>query len=99
AAASGRIELSTSPFYHPILPLLCDTDVYRRTHPEAPAPRRRFAHPEDAAEQLRRAADCHERLFGRRPVGLWPSEGSVSPAMVPLAADAGFSWMATDEMI
>ena len=62
-------------------------------------PRHRFVHPEDAAEQLARAVACHERLFGRRPVGLWPSEGSVSDAMVPLVAAAGFTWMATDELI
>ena len=99
AAARGQIELSTSPFYHPILPLLCDTDVYLRTHPESHMPRRRFVHPEDATEQLTRATALHERLFGRRPVGLWPSEGSVSDAMVPLAAAAGFRWMATDELI
>ena len=59
----------------------------------------RFLHPEDAALQLERASDCHLRLFGRRPTGLWPSEGSVSDAMVPLAAAAGFEWMATDELI
>ena len=48
AAARGQIEMSTSPFYHPILPLLCDTDVYLRTHPDSrdaaaavPAPRGR----------------------------------------------------------
>ena len=99
AAERGQVELSTSPFYHPILPLLCDTDVYLRTHPESRMPRRRFVHPEDAAEQLQRAGALHARLFGRRPVGLWPSEGSVSDAMIPLAAAAGFSWMATDEMI
>ena len=99
AAARGQIEISTSPFYHPILPLLCDTDVYLRTHPDSPMPRQRFAHPEDAVEQLERAAACHERLFGRRPTGLWPSEGSVSDAMVPLVARAGFRWMATDELI
>src|SRR5581483_11598523 len=62
-AARGQAELSTSPFYHPILPLLCDTDIYRRTHPESRMPRRRFVHPEDALEQLRRAAALHERLF------------------------------------
>src|SRR4051812_15319547 len=95
----GQIEVSTSPFYHPILPLLCDTDIYLRTHPQSPMPRRRFQHPEDALEQLERAAACHERLFGRRPVGLWPSEGSVSDDVVPLAAQAGFQWMATDEEI
>ena len=59
----------------------------------------RFQHPEDAAEQLERAAACHERLFGRRPVGLWPSEGSVSDAMVPLVGRGGLPWMATDELI
>jgi alpha-amylase/alpha-mannosidase (GH57 family) len=95
----GQIEISTSPFYHPILPLLCDTDIYRRTHPASAMPARRFQHPEDATEQLERAVACHERLFGRRPVGLWPSEGSVSDAMVPLVANAGFRWMATDEQI
>ncbi|MBI2187434.1 MAG: hypothetical protein HYU37_10020 [Acidobacteria bacterium] len=99
AAARGQIELSTSPFYHPILPLLCDTDVYLRMHPHARAPRQPFRHPEDAAEQLARAAALHERLFGERPRGLWPSEGSVSDAMVPLVAQAGFRWMATDEEI
>jgi len=99
AAARGQVEISTSPFYHPILPLLCDTDVYLRTHPASRMPRERFRRPEDAAEQLRRAAELHERLFGRRPVGLWPSEGSVSDAMVPLVAAAGFQWMATDEEI
>ena len=97
--ARGQIEVSTSPFYHPILPLLCDTDVYLRTHPQSAMPRRRFQRPEDAFEQLERAATYHERLFGRRPIGLWPSEGSVSDAMVPLVAKAGFQWMATDEEI
>ncbi|PYR39898.1 MAG: glycoside hydrolase [Acidobacteria bacterium] len=99
AAARGQIEISASPFYHPILPLLCDTDIYLRTHPTSKMPRQPFRHPEDAAEQLERAGALHERLFGRRPVGLWPSEGSVSDAMVPLAAKAGFAWMATDELI
>ena len=99
AADRGQIELSASPFYHPILPLLCDTDVYLRTHPDARRPRQPFRRPEDAAEQLDRASACHARLFGERPVGLWPSEGSVSDAMVPLVDAAGFRWMATDELI
>ena len=52
AAARGQIEIATSPFYHPILPLLCDTDIYLRTHPASPMPRQRFQHPEDAELQL-----------------------------------------------
>jgi alpha-amylase/alpha-mannosidase (GH57 family) len=99
ASERGQVELSTSPFYHPILPLLCDTDVYRRTHPQSRMPREPFRHPEDAAEQLARAVSYHEQLFGQRPVGLWPSEGSVSDAMVPLVVRSGFQWMATDEEI
>jgi alpha-amylase/alpha-mannosidase (GH57 family) len=99
AAERGQIEISTSPFFHPILPLLCDTDVYLQTHPESPMPRQRFQHPEDASEQLERAAACHERLFGQRPRGLWPSEGSVSDAIIPLVSEAGFEWIATDELI
>jgi alpha-amylase/alpha-mannosidase (GH57 family) len=99
AVLRDQVEVSTSPFYHPILPLLCDTDVYLRTHPQSRMPRERFQYPEDALEQLTRAVTLHERLFGRRPAGVWPSEGSVSDAMVPLVARAGFSWMATDEEI
>ncbi len=99
AAARGQVEIAASPFYHPILPLVCDTDIYLRTHPHSRMPRQRFRHPEDALAQLERAAEYHEQLFGRRPVGLWPSEGSVSDAMVPLAAQAGFTWIATDEAI
>jgi alpha-amylase/alpha-mannosidase (GH57 family) len=98
-AQAGQIEISASPFYHPILPLLCDTDIYKRTHPHSRMPRHRFVRPDDALEQIERAAACHERLFGQRPIGLWPSEGSVSDAMVPLAVQAGFRWMATDELI
>src|SRR5262249_21720005 len=63
AAERGQIEISTSPFFHPILPLLCDTDVYLHTHPQSRMPRQRFQHPEDASEQLERAVLCHERLF------------------------------------
>jgi alpha-amylase/alpha-mannosidase (GH57 family) len=99
AATRGQAELSTSPFYHPILPLLCDTDIYLRTHPNAPVPRPPFRRPEDAAEQLARARACHTRLFGEPPAGVWPSEGSVSDAVAELAAGAGFTWMATDEAI
>lgn len=99
AADRGQAELSLSPFYHPILPLLCDTDIYLRNAPQAKLPRHRFRHPEDAREQLARAVKYYEVSFGRRPRGLWPSEGSVSEAIVPLAVEAGFQWMATDEII
>jgi alpha-amylase/alpha-mannosidase (GH57 family) len=94
----GQVELSTTPFYHPILPLLIDTDSARRARPDSALPQR-FTHPEDAETQLRAALDFHESLFGRRPVGLWPSEGSVCPELVPILSKLGFHWAATDEGI
>jgi alpha-amylase/alpha-mannosidase (GH57 family) len=95
-AASGQVEISTSPLFHPILPLLHDTDVARRVSPDRPPPPR-FAHPEDVDVQLQRAASLVERSLGVRPVGLWPSEGSVSPEILPAVRRAGFRWLATDE--
>jgi alpha-amylase/alpha-mannosidase (GH57 family) len=97
AAARGQIEISTTPFYHPILPLLCDSDIARVANPATPLPRRAFRRPEDAREQLQRAKEYHERVFGMRPVGLWPSEGSVSDQALAIAAEEGFQWFGTDE--
>ena len=97
AADRGQIELSTSPFYHPILPLLCDTDLATESHPGVKLPRRHFQIPEDARDQLRSAIELHERVFGRRPKGLWPSEGSISDEVLKLAAEEGFEWAASDE--
>jgi alpha-amylase/alpha-mannosidase (GH57 family) len=97
AAKSGQIELSTTPFYHPILPLLCDSDIARVANPATPLPRRAYRQTDDAREQLRRARDYHERVFGAKPAGLWPSEGSVSDQTLTLAMEEGFQWFGTDE--
>ena len=78
AAKKGSIELSATPFYHPILPLICDTNAGATSSPGLPLPQSRFRHPEDAREQLSRGLDLHEKVFGLRPKGVWPSEGSVS---------------------
>jgi alpha-amylase/alpha-mannosidase (GH57 family) len=99
AAHEGRVELSTSPFYHPILPLLCDSDVHLRAHPQSTLPRRLFAYPDDARDQLARGIDYHTRLFGRRPEGIWPSEGSISDEVLELVGRQGVRWTATDEEI
>ena len=97
AAKQGRIEISTSPFYHPILPLVCDTNAGAASTPGLPLPQNRFRHPEDAKEQLQRGLDLHEKVFGLRPRGVWPSEGSVSEEVLAIAAGLGVQWMATDE--
>jgi alpha-amylase/alpha-mannosidase (GH57 family) len=97
AQDAGQIEISTTPFYHPILPLLCDTDIASTANPCTPLPRPPFRRPEDAREQLVRARRYHEKLFGRPPAGLWPSEGSVSDQALGIAAELGFRWFASDE--
>jgi len=98
AADRGQIEISTTPFFHPILPLVLNTEYARRCLPgkELPPP---FAQPEDARAQLALARAYHENLFGQPPTGLWPSEGSVCPELVPILHDLGFEWFATDEEI
>jgi len=97
AAKRGQVELSTTPFYHPILPLICDSDIARVANPQTPLPRRAFRHPEDAREQLQLARAYHEKTFGLQPRGLWPSEGSVSDQALSIAAEEGFEWFGTDE--
>jgi alpha-amylase/alpha-mannosidase (GH57 family) len=97
AAQRGSIELSATPYYHPILPLLCDTNTGAESSPGLSLPTRRFRNPNDATLQIQRALDSHQRLFGVRPKGLWPSEGSVSEEALKLAGRQGIEWMATDE--
>ena len=97
AARKGLIEISTSPFYHPILPLVCDTQMGAVSSPGLPLPQNRYRHPEDAREQLQRGLDLHEKMFGMRPRGVWPSEGSVSEEVLAIAHQLGVQWMATDE--
>jgi alpha-amylase/alpha-mannosidase (GH57 family) len=97
AAQKGFIEISTSPFYHPILPLLCDTNMGAVSSPGLPLPHSRFRHPEDARDQILRGLDLHEQIFGVRPRGVWPSEGSVSEEAISVAHNLGVKWMATDE--
>jgi alpha-amylase/alpha-mannosidase (GH57 family) len=88
----GRIEISTTPFYHPILPILIDSQVDGHVPVDV-------HFPYDAREQLSRAQAFMRERFGRVPQGLWPSEGSVSSDAALLAASLGFQWMATDEGI
>ena len=94
----GQIELTTTPFFHPILPLLIDTEFTRRARPDLPLPSR-FHAPEDAQTQLQLAVEYHTATFGRAPQGLWPSEGSVCPELIPMLPKVGLRWLATDEGI
>jgi len=98
-ADAGQIEISTSPYFHPIIPLLCDLGVASVALPgiEIPADRTRMR--EDALEQIVSGRALHEKVFGRPPAGMWPPEGGVSEETVELASLCGIRWMATDESI
>lgn len=98
-AATKQIELSFTPFYHPILPLLCDTDIARVAMPGVKLPKKRFRHPEDAERQIAMGIDYFEKVFNYRPAGMWPSEGAVSEEVLRTAARHGIQWVATDEGI
>jgi alpha-amylase/alpha-mannosidase (GH57 family) len=98
-ARKGQIELSVSPFYHPILPLLCDTNTARNALPDMKLPNIQFSHPEDAEKQIRMGRDYFEKVFGYKPQGMWPSEGSVSEEVLSLLSREGVHWIGTDEDI
>jgi len=95
----GQIEISVSPYYHPILPLLIDIQAAKMATPEIILPKEDFRRPEDARAQIERAVICYEKFFGQKPKGMWPAEGAVSEGIVPLISSAGIDWIATDEDI
>lgn len=99
AAKENRIEISTSPFFHPILPLLIDNYVAQQADPDMKLPYLRFQRPEDAEQQIKDALDFIETQIGVRPVGMWPSEGSVSNDTLNLMSSLGILWTATDEQV
>ena len=99
AVKRGQIEISASPFYHPILPLLCDTEIALENGNATKLPTIRFKHPEDADDQINSALVFCEQVFGFRPAGMWPSEGSVSDETLALMSRNKVRWTATDELI
>lgn len=100
-ALAGKVELSVTPFGHPILPLLLDFKSARDAVPDMPLPAE-SAYPggnERVRQHLAEAIAQFEKTFGMRPRGCWPSEGAVSGAALGAIADAGFSWAATGELV
>ncbi|HKY49128.1 MAG TPA: glucodextranase DOMON-like domain-containing protein [Acidimicrobiia bacterium] len=95
----GRIEVITTPLAHPILPLISDTSLATVGDPAALMPVNRFQEIADADQQVIRGLDEAERLLGRRPVGMWPGEGSVSQLVMSLFSKNGVQWVATGEEV
>jgi alpha-amylase/alpha-mannosidase (GH57 family) len=100
-AERGQIELSTTPYNHPIIPLLLDFSAARDSEPNAPLPQA-AQYPGGQSrihDHLSRAMEEHERNFGEKPHGMWPSEGGVSRAALKLMAEHGCEWTATGQAV
>jgi len=91
----GLAELTTTPYYHPLLPAIFDIG----SADSEPRPARAFRHPEDGRAQLGRGRAYFEKVFGFPPAGLWPSEGGVSQEVARAVAESGFGFALTDENI
>jgi alpha-amylase/alpha-mannosidase (GH57 family) len=97
----GQIELSASPYSHPILPLLIDFQAARESVPDAPLPHvlRYPGGVERASWQLEEGRAVFDRVFGVVPQGCWPSEGAISAAALALLEQHGVRWAASSESV
>lgn len=96
--SQGQIEISVSPYYHPILPLLIDINSAKDAQSNVNLPNiandsfKEFSEP-----QITKAVEFFEQTFGTKPNGFWPSEGALSEETIELIAKHGIAWIATDE--
>lgn len=95
----GQAELSVTPLYHPILPLLLDTNVAREAIPNVTLPQHRYRQEQDAEWQVRRAQQVFAEVMHCSAKGMWCSEGAVSNEVLRLLAQCDVMWTATDEHV
>jgi alpha-amylase/alpha-mannosidase (GH57 family) len=106
---AGQVEIATTPFYHPILPLLVSTDLAKQGQPYDTLPSPAYSFPDDAGAQVAKAVRFYQDLFGASPAGMWPGEGSVAEgglgadgkyhSVVAAFVDNGLTWIATDQEV
>ncbi len=95
----GVISLSTTPYNHPILPLLLDMQNAKRANEHTTIVNNPMSLREDAIEQVERSIALYEETFGTKPTGFWPAEGAVDEESIEIYKERGLSWIATDEAI
>jgi len=99
AQQAGQIQVTMTPYAHPILPLLYNTDLAKIAMGNTSLPQPRFSHPEDAIAQLKRGIESYQSHFNQPPRGMWPAEGAVAQEIVKMVSDNGIQWMASDEQV
>jgi alpha-amylase/alpha-mannosidase (GH57 family) len=92
---SGQIDVITTPFYHPILPLIYDSDLAKTCQPNDQLPAR-FSYPQDAEAHVVTSVRFYKEIFGAAPTGMWPGEGSVAQPILSILRDNGILWTASD---
>jgi alpha-amylase/alpha-mannosidase (GH57 family) len=95
----NQIEISVTPYYHPILPLLCSTSAAKEANAKTVLPKEEFSYPQDAKDQIDNAVKYYKERFGCLPQGMWPSEEGVSEQILPFIINSGINWIVTDEAI
>lgn len=98
-ASNSRVEISVTPYYHPILPLIYSTNSAKEANLKSILPKLEFRFPEDAKAQIESAVKFYQEKFGLLPSGMWPSEESVSEHILPFIIRSGIKWIITDEAI
>lgn len=94
----GQIEVTMTPYAHPILPLLYATALAQVGAPDVTLPER-FFYPQDGVAQVQRGVERYQEIFGQEPRGMWPAEGAVAQEIVKMISDAGLLWMASGEQV
>jgi len=95
--SEGKIEITTTPYYHPILPLLLNIESARESKPDISLPKITANFKEDAVYHVKSALDEYQGIFDKKPNGLWPAEGSLSNQTLDLFIEHKIKWTATDE--
>ncbi|MDD2368479.1 MAG: glycoside hydrolase family 57 protein [Sulfuricurvum sp.] len=95
----GIISVSTTPYFHPILPLLIDMENGSRANAATQLPASAYSLMDDAREHVVRSIALYESVFQRKPSGFWPAEGAVDEKSIALYKEYGIQWIATDEAI
>ena len=96
---NNQIEVSVTPYYHPILPLLCSTNIAKEANKKTVLPKEEFNYPLDAKNQIDSAVEFYQKRFTTPPRGMWPSEEGVSEHILPFIIESGIKWIVTDEAI
>ena len=99
AQNNQQIEISVTPYYHPILPLLYDTNIAKEANKKTVLPKEEFNYPLDAKYQIDSAVEFYKQKFDSTPQGMWPSEEGVSEHILPYIIESGIKWIVTDEAI